>query len=164
MTAFTQPQDNGSILVFLPSVSIGPSSSHIETCGDKDSIISFSLAFFRGSPSILLGVTCPSPAKFPSSIDDVIDCFNFTFFSSNGVRVKEFSALPQNSISLFSNSRERERERERERVCVLRTSYGGGLQGSGGTVTSCLSPFIFLEHQGEIHQMNNQQDKMSTDS
>ena len=130
MTAFTQPQGNGSILVFLPSVSIGPSSSHIETCGDKDLIISFSLAFFKGSPSILLGVTSPIPNKFPSSVDDVIDCFNFTFFFSNEVQVKEFSASPQNSITLFSNSRLSER--------VLRTSCGGGLPGLGA-----LSPYAF---------------------
>ena len=67
MIAFTEPQDNGSILVFLLSMSIGL-SSHIETCDDKDSIISFSLAFFKGSASILLGVTCPSLTKFSSSL------------------------------------------------------------------------------------------------
>ena len=37
--------DNVLILVSLPSMSIGPSSSHVETCGHKDPIISFSLAF-----------------------------------------------------------------------------------------------------------------------
>ena len=110
-------------------MSIGPSSSHVETCGHKDPIISFSLAFSKGSPSILLGLTCPSPTKFSSSVDDIIDYFNFTFFS-NRVRVKVFSASPHNSISLFSNSRPSER--------VLRTSCGGGMPRSGGIITSCI--------------------------
>ena len=44
-------------LLSLPSLGIGPSSfSHIENNGSKDPTVSFSLEYFKGSPSILLSL------------------------------------------------------------------------------------------------------------